>query len=366
MRDTALPKLGNTLGTLAPHPVTRRRRALTALLSLVATAALAAGCGTGLAAPAPVPVRIGYFPNITHAPAIAAVANGYFADALGADAQVSASTFRAGPDAVSALFSGAVDFAYIGPNPSINAFQKSGGDAVRVIAGATSGGASLVVRPEVASVADLEAQVLATPQLGNTQDVALRSWLKDHGLETDMQGGGDVSIRPQENAQTLRTFQSGDIAGAWVPEPWATRLVQEGGGKVLVDERSLWPAGRFVTTNLVVRKDFLDAHPDLVQKVLRAHIRAIDHLAADPGAAQRLVDDAIVELTGKGLPDDVVRTAWAKLTFTCDPVATSLHTAAEDAHDVGLLESTDVHGIYDLGPLNTVLESQNRQPVTGG
>ena len=168
---------------------------------------------------------------------------------------------------MTALLAGAIDATYIGPNPSVNAFQQSHG-AVRVVAGAASGGAYLVVKPNIDSAADLKGKKVASPQLGNTQDIALRSWLKQHGLKTDANGGGDVSVIPQDNATTLDTFRQGAIAGAWVPEPWATRLVDEGGGKILVDERTLWPQGQYVTTDLLVSTSFLKAHPDVVKRLL--------------------------------------------------------------------------------------------------
>lgn len=335
-----------------------RLTAIGAAAALVAV--ILSGCSqAGRAATEPVPVRLGFLPNITHAAAIAGVAEGFYAERLGAAGELRATTFKAGPEAVEALFSGVLDMAYVGPNPAINAYQRSHGEAVRIVAGATAGGAALVVNKDVDSAADLEGRVLATPQLGNTQDVALRTWLADQGFETDFEAGGDVSIRPQENAQTLETFRSGEIDGAWVPEPWATRLVQEGGGKVLVDEASLWPAGRYVTTHLIVRKAFLDAHPDLVSRMLEAHVRSTDYLNTDP-AAREVVNEGIGSLTAKALPDDVIRAAWPNLDFTVDPVAGSLHESAADAAATGLLESSDIAGIYELGPLNAVLRAQGR------
>ena len=155
------------------------------------------------------------------------------------------------------MFADAIDITFIGPNPAINAYAKSNGEAVRVISGSTSGGAFLVVRPDINTAQDLKGKKIATPSLGNTQDVALRAWLKSNGLATDTAGGGDVSVVPQENAQTLETFIAGTIDGAWVPEPWATRLIQDGGAKVLVDERDLWPDGKYVTTHLLVATKFL-------------------------------------------------------------------------------------------------------------
>ena len=214
---------------------------------------------------------------------------------------------------------------YIGPNPAINAYAKSDGEAVRVISGATSGGAFLVVKPEINSPADLKGKVLATPSLGNTQDVALRSWLKENGLSSDEAGGGDVSIAPQENSQTLQTFLSGDIQGAWVPEPWATRLIQEGGGKVLVDERDLWPEGKYVTTHVMVATKFLDDHPDVVQAVPRGPRRG-QRRSSTPTRTRPSPSPTteIGKITGKPLKAEIIDAAWPNLTFTDDPVASSL------------------------------------------
>ncbi|HEX6596984.1 MAG TPA: ABC transporter substrate-binding protein [Acidimicrobiales bacterium] len=342
-------------------------RVLLAAVALVPGAA-ACGSGDGGGAPSgpeqPTTVRLGYFPNVTHATAIVGVETGIFRQELGPN-ELAVTTFNAGPAAVEALFSGAIDATYIGPNPAINAFARSDGEAIRIVSGATSGGAALVVKPAIAGPADLRGKKLASPQLGNTQDVALRNWLKQHGLKTDSQGGGDVSILPQENAQTLETFRSGAVDGAWVPEPWATRLVQEGGGKVLVDERTLWPGGRFVTTHLVVRTEFLAKHPDAVRRLVQGQVRANEVVNADAAEAQRIVNDGITKVTGKGIPTEVITAAWANLEFTNDPVASSLTASAGHATDVGLLQEVDLDGIYDLGPLNAVLRAANLAEVQG-
>ena len=209
----------------------------------------------------PASVRLGYFPNVTHAPAIVGVAHGLFQTELG-EIPLETITFNAGTEAVEALFSEGLDMSFIGPNPAINAHAQSEGTAIRIVAGSTSGGAALVVKPEIGGPDDLIGARIATPSLGNTQDVALRAWLQEQGLASDLEGGGDVSVLPQSNAQSLETFLSGEIDGAWAPEPWATRLVLEGGGKVLVDESDLWPDGQFVTTHLIVRTEFLEAYPE--------------------------------------------------------------------------------------------------------
>ncbi|MGH9280378.1 MAG: ABC transporter substrate-binding protein [Acidimicrobiales bacterium] len=311
---------------------------------------------------APTTVRLGFFPNVTHATALVGVESGTFQEALGPN-RLETKTFNAGPAAVEALFSGALDATYIGPNPTINAYAQSQGQAVRIISGATSGGASLVVKPGINDAAGLKGKKVASPQLGGTQDVALRSWLREKGLKTDPQGGGDVSILPQENAQTLETFRGGQIDGAWVPEPWATRLVQEGGGKILVDERTLWPGGDFVTTHLIVRTKYLKEHPDAVRRLIEGQVKANEFVNANPAEAQRLVNRRITTLTGKGLPAAVIEGAWSSMKFTNDPIATSLATSAKHAEELGLLDRVDLKGIYDLAVLNEVLKGTGQPEV---
>lgn len=334
-----------------------------------AVAAAPTGAAGSLAAaqtPAPAgTLKLGYFPNLTHATAIVGIESGIFAEALGPDVTFETPTFNAGSSAIEALLSGAIDASFIGPNPAINGFAKSSGTAIRIIAGATSGGAYLVVKPEIARVADLKGKKLATPQLGNTQDVALRTWLLESGLATDAQGGGDVSIMPQENSQTLETFAAGEIDGAWVPEPWATRLIQEGGGKVLVNERTLWPKGEYVTTHLIVRTDYLKTHPDIVRALLAGHLEANELVNSDPAQAQQLTNQGIEKITGKALKAAVIEAAWENLAFTVDPIAASLKGSADHATAVGLLDPVDLTGIYELRPLNELLRQAGESEVSG-
>jgi len=333
-------------------------------LALALGLALAACGGDSEPDAGPPVLRLGYFANVTHAPAIVALEEGFLANELGLEVKLDLRTFNAGPEVVEAIFSDALDITYIGPNPAINAFAQSKGAAIRIVAGATSGGASLVVQPAITAPAQLKGTKLATPQRGNTQDVALRAWLAHQGLSSDLEGGGDVSIAPQPNAQTLETFRAGEIQGAWVPEPWATRLVQEGGGSVLVDERTLWPDGKFVTTHVIVRTAFLKEHPELVAGFLRAHVRAIDFLNAEPAEARKIVNAGIEKLTGKALPVAVIERAWETLSFTVDPIAASLRKSAQDATEVGLLDAVNLDGIYDLGPLNAILSAAGKPQVT--
>jgi len=220
--------------------------------------------------------------------------------------------------------------------------------------------------PEITSPGQLRGRKIASPSLGNTQDVALRAWLRSQGFSTDTAGGGDVSVVPQDNAQSLETFIAGTIDGAWLPEPWATRLIQDAGAKVLVDERDLWPAGRYVTTHLMVATTFLDAHPDVVQRILLATIQAVDFVDANPAEAQRIANAEIQRWTSKALGETLLAGAWGNLTFTVDPIASSLQKSASDAQALGLLDDPgDLAGLYDLAPLNALLRSQGRAEVAG-
>ena len=234
-------------------------------------------------------LKLGYFGNITHAPALVGVNEGFIEKNLGTT-KLSTQVFNAGPAAVEALNAGAIDATYIGPNPAINSFVKSNGESISIIAGAASGGAQLVVKPEIKTAADLKGKTLASPQLGGTQDVALRAWLGKQGYKTNPDGGGDVAINPTENAQTLKLFQNGKLDGAWLPEPWASRLVLQAGAKVLVDEKDLWDGaetgkpGEFPTTILIVNKKFAAEHPETVQALLKGHVEAVQWLNGTPAA----------------------------------------------------------------------------------
>ena len=351
---------------------------LTALA--VAAVALTAGCATSsstnraaLAEPVSsasggtpaAELRLGYFPNITHATAVYGDATGTFAEALG-ETTLTTQQFNAGPAAVEALFAGALDATYIGPNPAINAFVKSQGDAVRIVAGATSGGASLVVRPGIDSAEDLAGTRIATPQTGGTQDIALRHYLAEEGYEVAANGAGDVTVVAQENPVTLTAFQAGEVDGAWLPEPWASRLVLEAGGEVLLDEKDLWPGGDFVTTHLIVRTEYLRDHPQTVRALVEGSVAANREITADPDAAKGVVGAALGELTGKPLPPAVLDRAWQGIRVTDDPVATSLATSAEHAFATGLVDEADLTGIYDLTLLREVLGTDVDDAGLGG
>jgi NitT/TauT family transport system substrate-binding protein len=352
------------------------RAALALLLSLI-VAALAGVAGPAQAvepavgstlprlATAPV-VRIGFFANLTHAPALVAQELRLFQTLLGKDGtRAEYVLFNAGPAVIEAMKGGAIDVAYIGPTPAVTGYATTRGSLLRVVAGAASGGAQLVVRPSIDSVADLKGKKLATPQLGNTQDVALRSWLKAKGLSTTVAGGGDVPVYPTANATTLALFRKGDIDGAWVPEPWASRLVVEGGGRVLVDEASLWPRGDFVTTNIIASQDFLSQYPGTVRAVIQANSSAITYIRTNPAKGKELVQRQMRTWTGKTLPPAVLDRSWGNLTFTWDPLPTTLKKNADDAVRVGLLPagSNDIDTIYDLRLLNQLLAAAGKGAI---
>jgi NitT/TauT family transport system substrate-binding protein len=341
-------------------------------LALIGAALLTAGtmtaCGGGDEAEAgatgeATALRLGYFPNITHAPALVGVKDGLFQKELGTT-KLEAKTFNAGPAAIEALFSGAIDATYIGPNPAINGWATSKGTALKIIAGSTSGGAGLVVKDGITAPADLKGKKIATPQLGNTQDVALRNWLKTNGLNADQQGGGDVSVLPQDNATALQAFAQGAIDGAWVPEPHLSRLQIESQGKLLINEKDLWPGGQFVTTHLIVKQEFLEKYPATVKKLLQGHVASVDFIAANSEQAQKDANAQLEALSGKPLKPEILKSAFANLTFTNDPIASSLYTSAQHAQDVGLLKPVDLKGIYDLKPLNELLKAAGKPEVS--
>jgi NitT/TauT family transport system substrate-binding protein len=314
-----------------------------------------------------VTLRLGYFPNVTHATGLVGDRGGIFERVLGEGIDLRVQNFNAGGEAIEAIFNGGIDMTYIGPNPALNGFIRSGGQAVRIIAGATSGGAFFVVREGIETAEDLRGEVVSSPALGNTQDVALRSWLADNGLKTDADAGGDVSIaQVGGNSDILEGFVAGSLDGAWVPEPWATRMIGQG-GRVLVDERDLWASGEYVTTHLLVATTFLEQHPNVVRRFLEAHIEATTFVHEHPDEAQRLVSEGIDEITGTAMDPDVLASAWPNLTFTVDPIAASLEESARDAYELGFLEGYDpeagLEGIYDLTLLNGLLREAGQPEV---
>jgi NitT/TauT family transport system substrate-binding protein len=330
------------------------------LLPVAAAALLLAGCSS--AASSENRLRLGYLGNLTHVTPIIGVANGFFAKALG-NTPLTTQVFNAGPAEMTALLGNQLDAAYVGPSSALNGYVKSHGEALKIVAGATMGGAELVVGPTIGTPADLKGKTLATPQLGNTQDVALRYWLSQHGLRTSTDGGGDVSIRPQDNATTLDQFRAGKIDGAWLPEPWASRLVVEASARMLVDERDLWPDARFASTDLVVSATFLRDHPDVVQRLIDGELATGDWINTNTAQAQKTANTELKRLSGAALTDAEIIRAWGEQQVTYDPLASTVGVQADHAVSVGLMSATDLRGIVDTGPLNADLAAKRRPAV---
>jgi NitT/TauT family transport system substrate-binding protein len=325
--------------------------------STTGNAATATGSGSGAASSgtAASSLRLGYFANVTHSTAIAEVANGTLQKDLGSGTKLDTSIYSAGPTEMTALLGGQLDAAYVGPSSALSAWTKSDKQGLTIIAGAETGGAELVVDANITTAAQLKGTTIADPQLGNTQDVALRYWLKQQGYSTTLQGGGQVAVQPEANATTLTLFKEGKIQGAWLPEPWASRLVLEGKGHVLVDEKSLWPGGQFATTNLVVSTSYLQAHPQTVDELLDAQITTNTWILANATAAQTLISGAIKKLTGSTITTAEIQRAWTEETVTNDPLVSSLQTSLSHAVSDGLLKNTSLTGIFNLAPLNQEL-----------
>ena len=347
-------------------------------------------------------LRLGYFPNLNHAQVIIGLANGHFQKALSENntngseeghkgTSIKEYVFSAGPSAIEALYAGQIDVAYVGPNPAINGYLASNGEGIRIISGSASGGAVFVVRndSEINSVQDLGGKKFASPQLGNTQDVALRKYLIQNGYET-VENGGNITVVPVKPSDILTLMLKKEIDGAWVPEPWGARLVKESGGKIFLDERDLWPPdGKFVTTNMIVRTDYLKNNPGIIEKLLDAHIDETiwindtlkDLHQANVSDASANVENetydnfdndgvegfiqafnkGLERIAGNTIPADELRDALVSLEFTYDPIERSLVRMADDAYELGLIgrgNEPDLTNIYDLELLNEVLQEK--------
>ena len=316
-------------------------------------------------------LRVGYFPNINHAQAVIGFGNGDFQKALGNDVKVQTTVFNAGPSAIEALLAKRIDVTYVGPNPSINGYVVSDEKDLKIIAGASSGGASFVVRNDagINSPKDLAGKRLASPELGNTQDIALRSYLLKNGLKTTDQGG-NVVLTPVANPDILTLFLKKQLDGAWVPEPWATRLVNEANGRIFLDERNVWPDGKFVTANIAVSTDYLKNNQDVIGKLLDAHVNEAVWINNHKDQAVQAFNTQVKKLTGKSIPQDELKQAFSRIDFTYDPIKLSLFQSANNAYNLGLLAKgkarPDLSGIFDLTILDQVLKSKGLTPIEGG
>ena len=317
-------------------------------------------------------LRVGHFPNLTHAQGVighglSRAGQGWFEERLGPEVEIQWYVYNAGPTAMEAMLAGSIELTYVGPNPALNAYLRSEGDEIRIVAGAASGGAALVVQPDgrIRQDKDFEGRRIATPQLGNTQDVAARAFLKSKGLRIT-QTGGDALVLPTANPDQLTLFQKGDLDAVWTVEPWVTRLELEAQGKIYLEEKALWPEtqGRYVTTHLVSSVEFLEEEPELARRFVAAHVELTDWINAHPEEAKRLLNAEIEAETSKGIPPAVLERAWGRIEVTHDPVRASLVRSARDAHAAGFLdEDPDLSRIYALETLNAVLARKGRPGV---
>ena len=322
-------------------------------------------------------LRIGYFPNINHAQAVIGLNNGDFQKILGNDIKIQPFVFNAGPSATEALLAKRIDVSFVGPNPAINGYVVTGGKDIRVISGVTSGGASFIVRDDagINSVHDLGGKKFASPQLGNTQDVALRKYLIDNGFNT-VDKGGNVTVLTVSPSNILTLFLKKEIDGAWVPEPWGAHLIKEAHGKIFVDERSLWPPnGEFVTANIVVRTNYLKDNPDIVKKLLEAHVNETNWINnilskynnTDNNQIVNAFNNGLKQITGKTIPIDELTDAISRIKFTYNPLSETLIKMAEDAKSLGYINNgkdnnLNLSKIYDLNLLKEVVNG-NKQTM---
>lgn len=366
------------------------RRCISSMLLLSLFAWVLSACGSGNTASAPtlnscgvtngtptttstpvppltgtgITVKFGYFPNITHAAALVGLSCGTFVQDL-APNTIKETRFNVGSDLVNALLAGSIDIGYVGPSPASNGYVKSSGSALRIIAGASSGGVLFVVRPDenITKASNLHGKKIGDPGAGGTQDVSLRHYLQQNGL-TPADQGGDVTIVPSDNSTIVNEFKLHQLDGAWMPEPFASRLVIEGKGKIFVDERDLWPNKQFVTTNVVVRTAFLHDHPDIVKAFLRAHVDTVRHINVNLPDAKKRANDEIASFAGQTkLDQKTLDAAFSDLTITYDPLTSTLFTQADNALALKAIKAKPDAGIYDLDPLNSVLSSEGLSKV---
>ncbi len=343
-------------------------------ITAAGVALLAAGCGSsgssgssgsGSDPAAQVVLRLGFLENITHASALVGVKEGFFTKNLGKNVTLKLYPFSTGTEEATALLAGQLDAAYVGPNPAIKAWQTSSGKLISVISGAASGGAELVVSKKITSASQLKGQKLASPSLGNTQDVSMRYWLKQQGLTTTSTGGGAVPITPiTPNSDAVLAFEAGKIAGGWEPAPYDAEMLAAG-GHVLVNEASLWPSGQFVTTEIVATQSYISQHPTVISDLLKGQIEANSFIASNQSTAAAAANAELASLSGKSLKPDILAAAFSQVTFTNDPIASSLIADAQHAVAVGLLSPVkDLSAIYDLSPLNKLLAADGQSQVS--
>lgn len=320
------------------------------------------GCGSGEAGglASPKEIRLGYFANITHAQALVGVARGDFQKAFGA-VPLKTSVFNAGPAALEAMFAGELDLVYVGPGPALNAYFKSGGKVLRVIGGAAANGVVIVARKGsgITKLEDLKGKRIATPQYGNTQDIAARAFLLHTLHDKDKKDGGTTTIETIINADQLGLFKQGQIDAAWAPEPWGTRLIKEAGGVLIEEEKNLWDGKKFNITLIVATSKFLRQHPDIVEAFLKTHIELTEFVRSSPDAAAPIINDELKRLQGKALAPEILKEALSRVEFDTDPLPASVDKMALWYSELGFTKKKpDLSKLFELSILNRLKEAK--------
>ncbi|MCE9653621.1 MAG: aliphatic sulfonate ABC transporter substrate-binding protein [Nitrosarchaeum sp.] len=294
-------------------------------------------------------IRVAYFPNLTHAVPIIGMERGTFAQQIGNYTVIEPVLFDSGPQVIESIFAGSVDIAYVGPGPAINGFLKSEHHDVKILSGAASGGVSFIVHPnsKINSVADFNGKKIAAPQIGNTQDISLRTYLSENGLKP-AEKGGSVIVLNVPNSDIYTLFAKGDIDAAWVPEPTATLLVQKLNGTRLFNEEDIWPEHRFASVLLIAREEYVNQHPQIIHKWLEANQQTIDWINSNPEQTRILFNQFLKRELGKSLSDNLIDESLSNLEITSDPVVNSIETFAKRADSLGYLgrHGYDLNGIF--------------------
>jgi NitT/TauT family transport system substrate-binding protein len=333
------------------------RNRISLLLLFTVVAWVVAACGS--TSSGPVTVHLAYFTGIHHMAAHIGLLRKTYEEALKPN-KLETTPFNVGVDEINAIVSKSIDIGFIGSGPPVNGYVKSDGKLLRVIAGAGDGGQLFVVQSDenITKASDLHGKKIADPGTGGTQDISLRHYLKKNGL-APVDKGGDVQIVPGQNSDSVNLFKQHQIDGAWIPEPFATRMVLEGKGKIFVDERDEWPSRKFPTAVVIVRTQFLKDHPDIVKAFLKAEVETVQFINQDFANAKTLDNQYLASLPGgKSLSQEVLDKAFSTVEITCDPQVPEFFTAADHQYELGFLDKKPDKAIFDLGPLNSVLSDK--------
>jgi NitT/TauT family transport system substrate-binding protein len=309
-------------------------------------------------------IRVAFFPSIVHAVPIVGIENKIFQQNLSSETHIEVRIFDSGPQVIESLFSNSIDIAYVGPGPVINGYLKSDGNALKILAGAADGGASLIAQKDsgLESIENFDGKRIAAPQISNTQDVSLRYYLSSHGF-TPVEKGGTVYVLNISNPDIYTLFAKGDIDGAWVPEPWATILVQDLGGVRVFNESQFWPEKEFSSVLLIGRTDFIEKNPEVIKNWIKSNEETVQWINTHPDKAKQVYSKFLKDYMGKTLPDEIIDESFSNLVITSDPLKKSVYTFAERADSLGYLGRSgyDINEIFydDIIPITSMEINQN-------